>query len=126
MTNAESSQQAHVLQGINHEALTCLPLRAAGHKDVLGRQEQNDAQGPRVHLGNGDGEDQDPGEDAGQRVDDGQEREPQQQPQEGGETTLGKEEKPQRYLVCSAGGNTEGPMKSQDVGQKVSSILRGC
>lgn len=90
MTNVESSHQVHELQGINNEALSCLPLWAGGHKDVLRRQEQNDPQGPRIHLGNGDGKDQDPGEDAGQRVDDGQEREPQQQPQVGGETTLGK------------------------------------
>lgn len=89
VTNAESSHQVHVLQRIRDEVISCLPLWAAGHKDVLRRQEQNNAQGPRIHLGNGDGEDQDPWEDAGQGMDDGQEREPQQQPQVGGEPTLG-------------------------------------
>lgn len=99
MTNAEPSHRVHVLRGISGEALSCLPLLAGGHKDVLRGQEKNDAQGPRIHLGNGDGEDQDPGEDAGQGVDDGQERKPQQQPQVGGETTLGKKRAP-RDMSC--------------------------
>lgn len=109
VTNAESSHQVQVLQGISNEVLSCLPLWAGGHIDVLRRQEQNNGQGPRIHLGNGDGEDQDPGDDAGQGVDDGQEREPQQQPQVGGEPTLGKRraprdvssEEPRREISCA-------------------------
>lgn len=42
--------------------------------DVLGGHEEDDGQGAGVHLGHGDGEDQDPGEEAGQAVDQPQER----------------------------------------------------
>lgn len=42
--------------------------------DVLGGHEEDDGQGAGVHLGHGDGEDQDPGEVAGQAVDQPQER----------------------------------------------------
>lgn len=35
-----------------------------GNGDILGDQEKNDAHGPDVHLGNGNGEDQNPGEEA--------------------------------------------------------------
>lgn len=94
MTDVASTHQVQVLQRISNEALSCLPRCAGGHIDVLRGQEQNDGQGPRIHLGNGDGKDQDPGEDAGQGVDDGQQREAQQQPQVGGGTTLGKRRAP--------------------------------
>lgn len=89
MTEAESSLQPHVLWMLSDVSSSYLHLWAGGDKDILGRQEKNDAHGPCIHLGNGDSEDQDPGEEAGQGVDNHQGRKPQQQPQVGGEATLG-------------------------------------
>lgn len=61
---------------------------ARGDGDVLGRQEEDDAQSLSVHLGDRDGEDQDPRDDADQSVNHDQGRISQQQPHVGGETTL--------------------------------------
>lgn len=59
-----------------------------GNGDILRDQEKNDAHGPDVHLGNGNGEDQNPGEEACQGVDDHQRRITQQQPHICGEAIL--------------------------------------
>lgn len=59
-----------------------------GDWDVLRDQEKNDPDGPGMHLGNGDGEDQDPGDEAHQEVDDHQRRITQQQPHICGEAML--------------------------------------
>lgn len=73
----------------NMKQLPCLPP-AGGDRDILRSQQKNDAHGPRIHLGNRDGEDQDPGEEAGQEVDNHQRRISQQQPHISGETMLHK------------------------------------
>lgn len=102
-------------RGTSNEALSCLPLRAGGHIDILRGQEKNDAQGPCIHLWNWDGEDQDPGEDAGQGVHQGQERKPQQQPQIGGETTLGNRGAPQDILSVPQVATLKGPVSGWGV-----------
>lgn len=73
----------------NIKFLPCLP-QAVGDSDILRSQEKNDTHGPCIHLGNRDGEDQDPGEEAGQGVDNHQRRISQQQPHISGETMLHK------------------------------------
>lgn len=69
-----------------------LSVRAGGDVDILRRQEEDDAQSLSIHLGDWDGEHQDPRDEADQRVNDEQGRESQQQPHVGGETTLPNEE----------------------------------
>ena len=97
----KSPLQVYVLWMINMKYLPCLSLWAGGDRDVLRRQEENDAQGPCVHLGNGNSEDQDPGEEAGQGVDDHQKGISQQQPHVGGETMLHNKKYPTIDLPCS-------------------------
>lgn len=65
-----------------------LPLWEIGNRDILRDQEKNNTHRPHMHLSNRDGEDQDPGEEAGQRVDDHQRRITQQQPHICGEAML--------------------------------------
>lgn len=84
------------LRAVEDKSLPCLPLWAGGDRDILGSQEKNDAQCPGIHLGNRDSEDQDPGEEAGQAVDDHQRRISQQQPHIGGETMLHNKKTTQR------------------------------
>ena len=97
----KSPLQVYVLWMINMKYLPCLSLWAGGDRDVLRRQEENDTQGPCVHLGNGNSEDQDPGEEAGQGVDDHQKGVSQQQPHVGGETMLHNKKYPTIDLPCS-------------------------
>lgn len=76
----------------------CLPLWAGGDTDILRSQEKNNTQGSSVHFRNRDGEDQNPGEEAGQGVHDHQRRIPQQQPHVGGETMLHNKNTIQKIL----------------------------
>lgn len=56
--------------------------------DFLWGHEEDGAQGAGVHLCHRDGEEQDPGEEAGQAVGEPQERVPQEQPYVGADKTL--------------------------------------
>lgn len=88
---------------INTSSTFYLQVRAGGQQDVLRRQEQNDAHGLSAHLGDRDGEDQDPGDEADQRMDDSQGRKTQQQPDVGGETMLDNKES----TLCKQTGSSE-------------------
>lgn len=108
MTEAESSLQPHVLWMLSDVSSSYHPLWTGGDKDILRRQEQNDAHGPCIHLGNRNGEDQHPGEEAGQGVNNRQGRKPQQQPQVGGEATLGNRKHQIYCFVCYTSYSAEG------------------
>lgn len=55
-------------------------LSRHGDVDLLWGHEQDGTHGPSVHFGDRDGENHEPGEQAGQRVDHAQQRVSQQQP----------------------------------------------
>lgn len=92
-SNQSWINRVHVIWLLNTNGLSCLFLWAGGNRNNLRRQKKNDAQSPCVHLENRDGEDKDPGDEAGQDVNDSQRRISQQQPHVGGETMLLTEHK---------------------------------
>lgn len=96
MLKAKKTKENGALATLHHYMpwqinTTCplyLPLWASRDRNILRRQEEDDAHSSRIHFTNWNGEDQDPGDEASHRVNNHQRRISQQQPHVGGKTTL--------------------------------------